>query len=135
MPDGLCQCGCGKNTSIAKVTRSARGDVAGFHVRFLRGHGGGLAKKLYPKRHSPEYRAYHDAKQRCTNPKSKKWNDYGGRGIKFRFRSFAQFFSELGLRPDPSHSLDRKKNDGHYEIGNVRWATRSRQMSNQRRSR
>lgn len=33
-----CECGCGRPTSIAKVTDSARGWVAGQPVRFIRGH-------------------------------------------------------------------------------------------------
>ncbi|HWY20028.1 MAG TPA: hypothetical protein VNX26_02345 [Candidatus Acidoferrum sp.] len=82
---------------------------------------------------SPEYTAYTHAKQRCTNPRCVDWPDYGGRGIKFLFTSFEQFFAELGPRPE-GLSLDRKNNDGNYEPGNVRWATASEQQKNQRRN-
>jgi hypothetical protein len=78
-----------------------------------------------------EFRSYHDAKKRCTNKKTAGYKNYGGRGIKFLFSSFQQFFSELGPCP-PGKTLDRKNNDGHYELGNVRWATRHEQNSNQR---
>jgi hypothetical protein len=80
-----------------------------------------------------EFTAYHAAKGRCTNPNGAKWADYGGRGIQFLFTSFEQFLAEVGLRPSPEHSLDRwPNNDGNYEPGNVRWATKEQQVSNRR---
>jgi hypothetical protein len=82
--------------------------------------------------HTAEYRAYRGAKRRCTDPTGKWWQDYGGRGIEFRFTSFEQWLAELGPKPSPGHSVDRKDNDGHYEPGNVRWATRAEQNKNQR---
>jgi len=78
-----------------------------------------------------EYMAFYRAKDRCTNPKNKSWKYYGGRGIKFRFASFEEFFRELGPRPK-GFVLDRKDNEGHYEKGNVRWATRSESNRNKR---
>lgn len=37
-PSGLCMCGCGRATAIAKVSRTERGDVRGHPVRFIHGH-------------------------------------------------------------------------------------------------
>src|ERR1700676_2787012 len=82
---------------------------------------------------SPEYKAYQMAEQRCTNLKDKRYADYGGRGIEFRFASFEEFYKCIGPRPSSKHSLDRVKNEGHYEKGNVRWATPSEQQQNKRR--
>jgi hypothetical protein len=59
------------------------------------------------------------------------YQNYGGRGIKFLFTSFEQWFAELGHRP-LGETIDRIDNDGHYEPGNVKWSTRSEQNSNQR---
>jgi hypothetical protein len=80
---------------------------------------------------TPEYRAYQDAKQRCTNPNSGRWYTHGGRGIQFLFNNFGEFFEAVGARPE-GMTLDRIDNDGHYEAGNLRWATPSQQMSNRR---
>lgn len=80
---------------------------------------------------SVEYRAYHDAKQRCNNPNHKRYSDWGGRGIKFLFHSYQQFIDHIGPRPD-NYSIDRINNNGNYEIGNVRWSTRVRQQLNKR---
>lgn len=85
---------------------------------------------------SPEYRSYNAAKNRCENPDNKSYRYYGGRGIEFRFDSFEAFLSELGLKPTAEHSIDRYPNkDGHYEAGNVRWATKIEQVRNQRSNR
>jgi hypothetical protein len=70
---------------------------------------------------SPTHRSYRAAKARCTNPNNNRYYRYGGRGIKFRFKSFTEFLAELGIRPE-GMSLDRINPDGHYEPGNVRWA-------------
>lgn len=79
---------------------------------------------------TPEFCAFHNAKNRCENPNNKRFHKYGGRGIEFRFESLEEFVKEVGRRPTPKHSLDRIKNNGHYEKGNVRWATNTTQQNN-----
>jgi|ERR1035437_699249 hypothetical protein len=86
---------------------------------------------------TPEYSAYANAKARCANPNHPSYPGYGGRGIEFRFFSFNQFLLCIGNRPTglmPSgkavYSLDRYPNpNGHYEVGNVRWATQKQQCA------
>ena len=80
-----------------------------------------------------EYRAYRAAITRCTNSKQENYRHYGGRGIRFLFTSFEEFYKELGAKPGPEYSVDRKNNNGHYERGNVRWALKADQMRNRRR--
>ena len=89
-----------------------------------------MAKVTHGMTHTPEYHAYWSALERCRNPKNKRWYSHGGRGIEFRFKSFSEFYKELGNRTTPDHSLDRIDNNGHYEVGNVRWATFGEQQSN-----
>jgi hypothetical protein len=38
---GICQCGCGKQTSIAKKTRLRSGHIKGQPLRYIRGHATG----------------------------------------------------------------------------------------------
>lgn len=85
----------------------------------------------------PEYRVWHNMKQRCLNPNHKKYSDYGGRGITVYeewINDFATFYDAVGERPHPKYSLDRIDNDGNYEPGNVRWTTVSEQNKNRRKS-
>ena len=73
------------------------------------------------------------ARQRCTNPNDPHWPRYGGRGIEFRFDSPLSaglwIIEHLGL-PGRQMELDRVDNDGHYEPGNLRWATRQVNAAN-----
>lgn len=83
-------------------------------------------------RKSPEYIAFIGARQRCMNPNSQAYAAYGGSGIEFRFKTFEEFLGEIGPRPGPEYSDDRIDPNGHYEPGNVRWATREIQAINKR---
>jgi hypothetical protein len=79
-----------------------------------------------------EYQAWINMRRRCSDPKNVRWARYGGRGISVcaRWDSFGSFLADLGRKPSSEHSLDRIDNDGNYEPGNCRWATRSEQMKN-----
>jgi hypothetical protein len=81
----------------------------------------------------PEWLAWKDAEDRCVNPKNQHWKDNGGRGIKCLFKSYKQFFAQLGPRP-AGMMLDRKDKDGNYEPGNVRWKKNEEQNATDKRT-
>lgn len=77
-------------------------------------------------------------KARCSQPSHLAWPDYGGRGIEFRFpspRACAEWVVQnLGLpKQDRNTQLDRVDNEGHYEPGNLRWASKALNCNNTRR--
>jgi hypothetical protein len=99
-----------------------------------------MAKKQ--RRHGmrwiPEYSIWLSMKERCENPRQKSYARYGGRGITVdpRWREdFMVFFTDMGPRPSPQHSLERTDNDKGYCPRNVVWATQIQQANNTSRNR
>ena len=138
----LCECDCGQEkVTVAKSLRCGETRSCGClqreiaarlaatsHSNLKHGHARGTKQ-------TPEYNSYRAAKKRCNDPKNDSYESYGGRGVEFRFTSFQEFLAEVGLKPNPKHlySLDRYPNSaGHYESGNVRWATAKQQRHNRR---
>ena len=78
----------------------------------------------------PEYRVWEQMWKRCTDPKNKAYPKYKSRVPADVFKDFGAFFSEVGPRPSPDHSLDREDNSLGYIPGNLRWVTRDVQANN-----
>lgn len=74
-------------------------------------------------------------KQRCLNPKSKDWKNYGARGVTVHppwVESFETFWADMARGYQPYLSLGRVDNDKGYEPGNCRWETYTEQGNNTR---
>lgn len=85
---------------------------------------------------SPTYRSWATMKNRCLNPNTPRYKDYGGRGIKVCdawINSFVSFYQDMGERP-PGMTLDRINTNGNYEPSNCRWASNQLQARNKRLS-
>lgn len=77
-------------------------------------------------------------KARCFNENDQRYARYGARGITVCARwslSFEAFLADMGRRPAPGYSIDRRNNDGNYEPRNCRWATSRQQTRNSSRNR
>lgn len=83
----------------------------------------------------PEYPLWRGMKSRCYNKKSPQFKNYGARGItvcdEWR-NSFAAFYRDMGPRPAPHLTVERKNNNRGYSKSNCVWATKSEQMRNTR---
>lgn len=89
----------------------------------------------------PLYSRWLSMKQRCQNPHSINWKNYGNRGISIepyflKFENYVAYLESLpgyNINTLESLQLDRINNSKGYERGNLRWTSRSVNISNTRK--
>lgn len=95
----------------------------------------GKSQERHGKRYLPEYQIWLQMKGRCQNPRNKRYCYYGERGIKVCQRwseSFQAFYDDMGARPSPEMTLERKDTNGDYCPDNCIWDTKLKQSRNRR---
>ena len=130
-----CKCECG-NTTLVPTCHLTSKHTQSCGCLKKETVNDGQFKTKHGQSHKRPYRIWANMKSRCLNPKNKKYNIYGGRGIfvcdewKNSFQAFYDWAMANGYKNDLT--LDRIDGDGNYEPSNCRWATFSEQNKNRK---
>lgn len=131
-----CQCSCGK---IQIRSRSVFKKYGPKSCGCKRGAMIAASKRTHGKTETPEYRVWCMMKTRCTNPKRRDYQWYGAKGITLCDRwingdgergGFECFLSDMGERPTPAHTIERKDGKKNYEPDNCCWLLIDAQQRN-----
>ena len=130
----LCKCDCGNTKKITHTDlMSGRVLSCGCYAIEVRTKHGGYKDRLYD--------IWIGIKDRCNNPNCKKYNDYGGRGIKVDekwvndYSAFKSWAYKNGYDENAKHgecTIDRINPNGNYEESNCRWISHYEQQRNKR---
>ena len=81
-------------------------------------------------------RVFESVQHRCNDSKHTGYKNYGGQGIQCKFINLQEFRDYVmnELKIDPRNlQIDRIDNNGHYELGNIRFVTCQENNCNKRK--
>jgi hypothetical protein len=135
-----CECDCGRTKDVlhAVLTQKSKVKSCGCFNRERFAAIGSAKKNPNSTSYQPAYSSWKAMVDRCTNPNSKDYANYGAAGIKVceRWLDYTLFVEDMGQPPADDMSVDRYPDrKGNYEPDNARWATRVQQGRNKSNNR
>lgn len=124
-------CECGAEQMVCKSALKLGHSVScGCHSRESTSE----ARRTHGLSNERPYRIWSNMIQRCDNPKSDYFNNYGGRGIAYQqsWSVFEGFWKDMSEGYREGLELDRVDVNGGYTKENCRWVDRCLQMYNRR---
>jgi hypothetical protein len=131
----VCECDCG---NVTEVRRSALQNGFTKSCGCLKRDVAGDGARTHGMSEDPIYNVWRSMRDRCKNPKNKCYSTYGAIGITVCQRwndSFEAFYADMGQRPSPRHTLERKDSKIHYCPENCSWELPIVQGNNTSRNR
>lgn len=126
-----CMCDCGNEVAVFRenlsLGRTRSCGCLNREITVQRNYRHGMAKTRV-------YKIWAGMRKRCLNPKSTRWEWYGGRGITVceRWNSFENFYADMGEPPTRAHTIEREEVNGNYEPSNCIWLLSREQQKNRR---
>jgi len=123
----VCQCECGNTKDNIRVSSLTSGNTMSCGCE----HYG-----KYKIKNKALYQSWWAMVDRCNNPKSQPYKNYGGRGVKVceRWLDYDNFAEDMVDGHEKGLTIERVNVDGNYEKDNCCWVTQAQQCQNWRHS-